>query len=110
MHDPDPIPTRQPPRDFVDVCEFTVIEETDDWIAVNKAAPLQVHPSRPDGGPTLWHGLRELLRFEIENGAALSIINRLDRDTSGVVLVAKNKPAARLLHKAMMRREFEKEY
>lgn len=94
----------------MDVCEFSVLDETDDWIVVNKPAPLQVHPSRPDGGPTLWHGLRELLRFEIENGAALSIINRLDRDTSGIVLVAKNKPAARMLHKAMMRREVAKEY
>ena len=94
----------------MDVCEFKVIDETENWIVVNKPAPLQVHPSRPDGGPTLWHGLRELLRFEIENGAALSIINRLDRDTSGLVLVAKNKPSARMLHKAMMRREVAKEY
>lgn len=99
-----------PSRQWVDVCDFTVISETADWIAVNKPAPLQVHPSRPDGGPTLWHGLRELLRFEIANGATLSIINRLDRDTSGVVLVAKHKAAARMLHKAMMRREVGKEY
>jgi 23S rRNA pseudouridine1911/1915/1917 synthase len=98
------------PRPHTDVCNFTVLDETENWIVVNKPAPLQVHPSRPDGGPTLWHGLRELLRYEIENGATLSIINRLDRDTSGVVLIAKNKPAARLLHKAMMRREVEKEY
>lgn len=93
-----------------DLCDFTVLDETPDWIVVNKPAPLQVHPSRPDGGPTLWHGLRELLRYEIANGATLSIINRLDRDTSGVVLIAKHKPAARTLHKAMMRREVEKEY
>jgi 23S rRNA pseudouridine1911/1915/1917 synthase len=93
-----------------DTCDFTVLDETPDWIVVNKPAPLQVHPSRPDGGPTLWHGLRELLRYEIENGATLSIINRLDRDTSGVVLIAKNTATARLLHKAMMRREVEKEY
>jgi 23S rRNA pseudouridine1911/1915/1917 synthase len=97
-------------RSFVDVCDFTVIDETERWIVVNKPAPLQVHPSRPDGGPTLWHGLRELLRYDLENGAALSLINRLDRDTSGLVLVAKDKPTARMLHKAMMRREVEKEY
>ena len=98
------------PRPLIDQCDFTVIDETDDWIVVNKPAPLQVHPSRPDGGPTLWHGLRELLRFELENGASLSLINRLDRDTSGIVLVAKHKAAARMLHKAMMRREVQKEY
>jgi 23S rRNA pseudouridine1911/1915/1917 synthase len=97
-------------RTFCDVCDFSVVAETEDWIVVNKPAPLQVHPSKPDGGPTLWHGLRELLRYELENGAALSLINRLDRDTSGLVLVAKHKSAARTLHKAMMRREVEKEY
>ena len=93
-----------------DTCDFTILDETPDWIVVNKPAPLQVHPSRPDGGPTLWHGLRELLRYEIANGASLSLINRLDRDTSGVVLIAKHKAAARTLHKAMMRREVSKEY
>lgn len=97
-------------RPSSDRCGFTVIDECDDWIVVDKPAPLQVHPSRPDGGPTLWHGLRELLRYELENGAALSIINRLDRDTSGLVLTAKNKAAARFLYKAMMRREVAKEY
>src|SRR6187551_2042408 len=110
MHDPGSSEEISRRQRFVDVCEFTVIDETADYIVVNKPAPLQVHPSRPDGGPTLWHGLRELLRFEIENGAALSIINRLDRDTSGIVLVAKHKAAARMLHKAMMRREVSKEY
>jgi 23S rRNA pseudouridine1911/1915/1917 synthase len=99
-----------PPRPHIDVCDFSVLDETANWIVVNKPAPLQVHPSRPDGGPTLWHGLRELLRYELANGAALSIINRLDRDTSGVVLIAKHTAAARTLHKAMMRREVQKEY
>ncbi len=98
------------PRPFSDTCDFSVLDETADWIVVDKPAPLQVHPSRPDGGPTLWHGLRELLRYELENGGSLSIINRLDRDTSGIVLVAKHKAAARILHKAMMRREVAKEY
>jgi 23S rRNA pseudouridine1911/1915/1917 synthase len=99
-----------PPRPHIDICDFTVLDETADWIVVNKPAPLQIHPSRPDGGPTLWHGLRELLRYELANGACLSLINRLDRDTSGVVLVAKHTAVARTLHKAMMRREVSKEY
>lgn len=99
-----------PPPPFIDICDYTVLDETDDWIVVNKPAPLQVHPSRPDGGPTMWHGLRELLLYEIANGASLSIINRLDRDTSGVVLIAKNKATARFLHQAMTRREVKKEY
>ncbi len=90
---------------------FTVLEETDDWLAVNKPAPLQIHPSKPaDAGLTLWDGLRELLRYELVNGGQVSIINRLDRETSGVVLVAKTGAMARELGKAMMRRQMRKTY
>ena len=90
---------------------FTVLEETDDWLVVNKPAPLQIHPSKPaDSGLTLWDGLRELLRYELVNGGQVSIINRLDRETSGVVLVAKTGEMARQLGKAMMRRQMRKTY
>jgi 23S rRNA pseudouridine1911/1915/1917 synthase len=90
---------------------FTVLEETDEWLAVNKPAPLQIHPSKPsDAGLTLWDGLRELLRYELVNGGQVSLINRLDRETSGVVLVAKTSRTARELGKAMMRRQMRKTY
>jgi 23S rRNA pseudouridine1911/1915/1917 synthase len=91
--------------------DFTVLEETEDWLVVNKPAPLQIHPSKPsDAGLTLWDGLRELLRYELANGGQVSIVNRLDRETSGVVLVAKNAESARLFGKAMMRRQMRKTY
>src|SRR5205807_10067747 len=47
-------------------------------------------PTKPDQRTTLWKELRELLAFEIANGGQVSIVNRLDRETSGLVLVAKN--------------------
>jgi 23S rRNA pseudouridine1911/1915/1917 synthase len=90
--------------------QFQVIDETGDFIVVDKPAPLQVHPARPGGPPTLLDGLHSLLAFEIVNGARLSIINRLDRETSGVVLVAKNAAAARAFGIAMMRRQVAKDY
>ena len=91
--------------------DFTVLEETADYLVVNKPAPLQIHPSKPsDAGFTLWDGLRALLVFELVNGGQISIINRLDRETSGLVLVAKNTPTARLFGKAMMRRQVHKKY
>jgi 23S rRNA pseudouridine1911/1915/1917 synthase len=78
---------------------------------VNKPAPLQIHPSKPgDAGLTLWDGLRALLVFELTNGGQISLINRLDRETSGLVLVAKNIATARLFGKAMMRRQVSKSY
>jgi len=89
---------------------FTVIAEEEDYIVVDKPAPLLVHPSVPGNPPTLLDGLQGLLAYEIANGATLSIINRLDRETSGLVLVTKNAVAARRFSIAMQERRVEKEY
>lgn len=89
---------------------FTVIDESEDYIVVNKPAPLQIHPGDPNGPPTLWHRLCDLLSYEIANGGQVSIINRLDRETSGVVLVAKTQVVARLFGMAMQERRIHKTY
>ncbi|MEO8617593.1 MAG: pseudouridine synthase [Luteolibacter sp.] len=89
---------------------FKVIAETADWIVVDKPAPLIVHPANRLPEPTLLGGLENLLAYEIETGACLGIVNRLDRETSGVVLVAKSTAAARELGKIFERREAQKEY
>lgn len=89
---------------------FTLLDEGKDWIVVNKPAPLQIHPGDPNGPPTLWHRLCDLLSYEIANGGQVSIINRLDRETSGVVLVAKTKELARLFGMAMQERLIRKTY
>ena len=77
------------------ILNFKIIDETADYIVVDKPAFLLAHPTKPDQRPTLWKQLRELLAFEIANGGQVSIVNRLDRETSGVVLVAKTAAAAR---------------
>ena len=87
-----------------------IIAESEDWIVVNKPAHIEAHPSKPNGSLTLWDGLRELLAYEIANGGQVSLINRLDRETSGLTLVAKTRAAARALHIEMEARAFEKEY
>ena len=89
---------------------FNVVDETDGWIVVDKPPFLLVHPKKPGGPKTLWDGLRGLLAFELANGGQVSIINRLDRETSGLVLVCKTSAAARRFHTAMSRRAVEKEY
>jgi 23S rRNA pseudouridine1911/1915/1917 synthase len=58
----------------------------------------------------LWKQLRELLAFEIASGGQVSIVNRLDRETSGLVLVAKTAAAARDFGLLMQRRLLGKEY
>ncbi len=100
--------SRRAPRACFD---FDVLDETEEWLVVNKPAPLQIHPSKPkDAGLTLWDGLREMLSYELVNGGQVSIINRLDRETSGAVLIAKTARAARRFGKAMLRRQIGKAY
>jgi 23S rRNA pseudouridine1911/1915/1917 synthase len=54
--------------------------------------------------------LRELLAFEIASGGQVSIVNRLDRETSGLVLVAKTAAAARHFGLLMQHHLLRKEY
>ena len=99
-----------PIRQIANDPNFSVIAETDDYIVVDKPAPLLVHPSVPGNPPTLLDGLQGLLAYEIANGATLSIINRLDRETSGLVLVTKHATAARRFSIAMQERRVRKTY
>lgn len=92
------------------VVDFKVLDESDDWIVVDKPAPLIVHPANGKSEPNLLGGVEVLLAYERQNGAALSIITRLDRETSGIVLVAKHREAARDLGRVFERRQAEKEY
>ena len=90
---------------------FSVVDEGDGWLVLNKGAPLIVHPANDCcDEPSLLSGVEELLAYDLINGAKLSIINRLDRETSGIVLMATRKPVARELARAMERREISKVY
>jgi len=89
---------------------FNIVAESSDWIVVEKPPFMEVHPSKPNGKPTLWDGLRHLLAYEIVNGGQVSIINRLDRETSGLTLVAKHRDAARAFCQEMEARRISKEY
>ena len=92
------------------VADFKVLDESDDWIIVDKPAPLIVHPANGKIEANLLGGVEVLLSYEMETGAALSIITRLDRETSGIVLIAKHRLAARDLGWIFERRQARKEY
>jgi 23S rRNA pseudouridine1911/1915/1917 synthase len=89
---------------------FTIVDEADDYIVVDKPPFLLTHPTKPDQRTTLWKELRDLLAFEIANGGQVSIVNRLDRETSGLVLVAKTVAAARRFGLLMQEHRLHKEY
>ena len=90
--------------------DFQIIDETDDYAVVDKPPFLLIHPTKPDGTRTLWQELRGLFAFEIAAGGQVSIVNRLDRETSGLVLVAKKADVARRFGLLMQRRQLRKEY
>lgn len=83
--------------------DYTLLSEQERFIVVNKPGDLPVHPS----GRYFNHTLLMLLRQKYPD---LFIVNRLDRETSGVVLMARDPKAAAALCKVMERREIYKEY
>ena len=83
-----------------------ILFEDSDIIAINKPPAMPVHPSKNHITDTLANGIKYYLG---ENGG-IHIITRLDRDTSGVVLVAKNRLAAKILTEAMKCGNIKKEY
>ena len=90
--------------------QFKIIDETDEHVVVDKPPFLLIHPTKPNGARNLWKQLRELLAFEITSGGQVSIVNRLDRETSGLVLVAKTAAAARRFGLLMQKQRLGKEY
>ena len=75
------------------------------FLIANKPPGWLVHPTRPDGTFTLIDWLREQLPGEF-----LSLVSRLDRETSGLLLIARGKENASLLGKMQQRREIHKTY
>ncbi len=83
----------------------TVLYEDRDIIAVNKTGNLPAHPAGKYFRNTLWAVLQNDLGV-----ASPSIINRLDRETSGVTLVAKNPGAAAACRRQFNSRSVTKKY
>lgn len=89
--------------------EVEVLYEDGDCIVVNKPSGMPTHPSHGHHGDTLANAL--VARFKKQGiPFVFRPVNRLDRETSGVVLIAKNKAAAARLGAAMTRSEMEKTY
>jgi 23S rRNA pseudouridine1911/1915/1917 synthase len=81
----------------------------DDWLAVvDKPAGLVVHPARGYQGPTLVSVLGDLLGGG-EAGRE-GIVHRLDKDTSGLMIVARNDAAHRALSAEIKGRRIHREY
>src|ERR1700757_2355511 len=87
-----------------------IVYEDHRFLVVNKPANILVHPSNPGGPNTLWEELKQFLAYEIVNGGRISFVNRLDRETSGLVLVAKSTDTARALGRLISQHRIRKTY
>lgn len=86
-----------------------IIYEDNDIIALNKPAGMPTHPSHGHYDDTLANGLA--FYFAKKNiPFVFRAVNRLDRDTSGIVLVAKNRASAYRISSEMSRGEIKKTY
>jgi len=98
-------PVRLTPAEIAFVRSLVIYEDPD-ILALNKPSGLS-----SQGGRGQANTLDELLwAFAKPGKARPRLIHRLDRDTSGVILTARTKPAAGFLGKAMMARKFAKTY
>jgi 23S rRNA pseudouridine1911/1915/1917 synthase len=106
------ISSPQPQMVEGEAIHLTVLYEDEDLLVINKQAGLTVHPGAGQRSGTLLNGLVR----HLGGGAALVpgvrpwIVHRLDRDTSGVLLVAKNDTTHRVLSQQFQERSVEKEY
>ncbi len=89
-----------------------VLYEDDDMAVVEKPVGMVVHPSEGYNGPTLVNALLYLFKTLSTVGGEnrQGIVHRLDKDTSGLILVAKNDEMHLLLKEQFEKREVEKHY
>jgi 23S rRNA pseudouridine1911/1915/1917 synthase len=87
---------------------FTIAWEDEHLLVVDKPAGLVVHPARGHREGTLSQLLAGVAAGGEEDRAG--IVHRLDRDTSGLLVVARSEEAHRLLQRALADRRIEREY
>ncbi len=85
---------------------FEVIYEDDDLLVINKPAGLVCHPTKTDE----YSSLISRIRLYLGKESHPQLVNRLDRETSGVTVVAKNNEVARELRQLWEGRQVRKEY
>ncbi len=85
---------------------LTVLYEDEDILAVDKPTNMPTHPSKGNNLPTLANAVMGYYGGDF----VFRSVNRLDRDTSGIVIIAKNRISASLLSASMKRGEWEKKY
>ncbi len=88
-----------------------IVYEDEDLIIVNKPAGMLVHPTHRDKSGTLLNGLTFYLNHDKTSGVIRpGLVHRLDKETSGLMVVAKNLKNHRALSRQFQRKLVEKKY
>jgi 23S rRNA pseudouridine1911/1915/1917 synthase len=105
LEPPDPVPSELEPEPM----ELRIAYEDEHLLIVDKPAGLVVHPAPGHATGTLVHGL---LAHQAAGGesARPGIVHRLDRDTSGLMVVARSPEAHRRLQELVRSRALERRY
>lgn len=85
---------------------FEVIYEDAELLAINKPAGLVCHPTKGD----VYSSLISRVRLHVGEGTPVHLVNRLDRETSGVVLAVKGDTRVGKIKQLFAEREVSKEY
>lgn len=106
---PDPKPLTLEAKEI----PFEIIFEDDDLLVINKPAGLTVHPGAGNQNDTLVNALlftHKNRLSEINGEFRPGIVHRLDKDTSGLMLVAKNDFTHQVLSQKLRNREIKRSY
>lgn len=88
---------------------LNIVYEDEDILVLNKPADMPIHPSLNNYENTLANGVA--FYYQTQNSPfVFRCINRLDRDTTGLTIIAKNRLSAGILSEQMSRREISREY
>lgn len=93
------------PRQQLERISRQIVYEDDNLLMLNKPSGLAVH-----GGSGLSFGLIECLRQLRPDARYIELVHRLDRDTSGLIMVAKRASTLRELHRLLREKHIDKRY
>jgi 23S rRNA pseudouridine955/2504/2580 synthase len=103
MAEPKEVPNERISRKITS--DVVVLHEDDSILVVNKPSGLAVH-----GGSGVSLGLIEAMRAQRPNVKFLELVHRLDRDTSGILILAKKRSALLHLHEQIREGQMDKRY
>jgi 23S rRNA pseudouridine955/2504/2580 synthase len=100
-----PVRMADKPVDTAPAAEFRILLEDKHLLVIDKPAGVAVH-----GGSGVSYGVIEQLRAARPDAPFLELVHRLDRDTSGILMLAKKRSALTNLHEQIREGELDKRY